>query len=190
MPTLLVGDPRDFLQKEPISTNLFHTDKSVTKEHMRLVLGERLLPFGDEAIEEIRREVQCIKKEATSWGNTQVERQIVDNLAKLGYRELSSWRKVLDNWKHDVDGEYVAIYWKAFYGMFDVMSGWEVDLERTYLTDVLKMRYADGSFSDQTKVSFEMGYTASLLLYLSNPIPSLLHRIRRGVLRKCSLGLR
>ena len=128
-------------------------------------MGKRLLQYGDEAIEEIRKEVQCIKKQATSWGNTQVERQIVDNLFQSGYPELSSWRKVLDNWKQDEDGEYVAIYWNAFYGMFDVMSGWEVDLERTYLTDVLKMRYAD----DQTKVRFEMGCTEALLLYLSNP---------------------
>ena len=133
MSTQLVESPRDFLRKEPISTNLFHTDKGVTKEHIRSVLGERLLPFGDGAIEEIRTEVECIKREATSWGNTQVERQIVDNLVNLGYRELSNWRRVLDNWKHDEDGEYVSIYWKAFYGMFDVMSGREVNLERTYM---------------------------------------------------------
>ena len=153
MPTLLEVDPRDFLRKEPISTTLFQTDKAVTIEHIRLVLGERLLSFDDDDIEKVRSEVCRIKREATSWGHTQIEGMIVDNFVKLGYPELSCWAKVLDNWKLDEAGEYVPIYWKAVYGMFDVMSRWEIALETRYMAEVLKMSYPEGSFADRSTVS-------------------------------------
>ena len=153
MPTLIL-QPREFLRKEPFSPNLFHTDKAVTLEHIWTVFGERLLSFPPDDVELLRKEVGRLKKEATSWGHTKVERRIVDHLGILGYPELSQWRNVKENWKNDELGEFPPIYWKAFYGMFDTMSGWETELEREYLRDVLEMSYT--ASDDRTKVSIRV----------------------------------
>ena len=58
--------PREFLQEQPISHNLFYCDKAVTEQHIRTVLGERILTHNDGDIELLTKEVAKIKREATS----------------------------------------------------------------------------------------------------------------------------
>ena len=122
------------IHQKPIHPLYFLPDRDINVGHVRSVFGDETVGQDGDVLEALVQKVKSVKKDAFSWGNQQIEQQIIAHLSELGPgRNISNFSQVLQYWKEDGSVEAAGKLWDAVYGAFDRKPGWEVELEKTYM---------------------------------------------------------